>query len=47
MIDLTDDDIAEFQALMFKETGKRISKEEAREQASSLIHLVDFVMRPK
>jgi hypothetical protein len=38
--------VAEFQSLMLQETGMRLSKEEAREQASSLIWLVDFVMRP-
>lgn len=46
MVNLTDADIARFQTLVSKETGKRISKEEAREQATNLIELVAFVLRP-
>ena len=45
MLDLTDKDVAKFQRIVFKETGKRLSAEAARDQASNLIELVAFVLR--
>ena len=45
MLNLTDQDLAKFQTIVFKETGQRISKDEAREQATNLIELVAFVLR--
>jgi hypothetical protein len=46
MIDLTPQDIAEFQRLFRKETGKEITEEQARAYAENLIRLVSFVMTP-
>ncbi len=45
MIDLTPEDVAEFQALFLEETGKRITEDQAREYATNLIDLVAFVLR--
>ena len=46
MIDLTDQDVAEFRELYRKQTGKDLSDDEARAYARSLIRLVEFVTRP-
>ncbi len=45
MIELTDDDIAEFQTLFLKETGKEITKEQAASYATNLVSLLEFVTR--
>ena len=47
MIDLTPRDVREFQDIVYKETRQRLSPEQAREQATSLIELVAFVLRVK
>jgi hypothetical protein len=44
MVKLTDESIAEFQALFKAETGKNITPEQAREYAERLIGLVDIVV---
>jgi hypothetical protein len=46
MINLTPKDIAEFQRLFRRETGKEITEEQARAYAENLIRLVAFVMKP-
>jgi hypothetical protein len=43
MIELTDQDVAEFRELFRKETGKELTDDEARAYAWSLIRLVRFV----
>jgi hypothetical protein len=45
MIELTENDVREFQALFRRKTGKQISEEQARAYASSLIRLVSIVAR--
>ena len=45
MIDLTDDDIAEFQTLYRRETGRELTDDEAHASAETLVRLVDFVLR--
>jgi hypothetical protein len=42
MIRLADSDVAEFRELYLKETGREISKDEARVYAERLIRLVAF-----
>ena len=44
MLDLTPQDITEFQDLFRQETGQAITEEQAREYATSLIELVAFVL---
>ncbi len=46
MIELTDQDVAEFRELFRKETGRDIADDEARAYAWSLIRLVGFVASP-
>jgi hypothetical protein len=43
MIELTDQDVAEFRELFRKETGRDITDDEARAYAWSLIRLAGFV----
>ncbi len=45
MIILSDADVAEFKALVKQETGKDITDDEARVQATNLIHLVAAVTK--
>ncbi len=47
MLDLTPQDITEFQDLFRKETGLALTEEQARAYATSLIELVAFVVRPE
>ena len=46
MIDLTPQDVGEFKALVKQETGKDITDDEARIQATNLIRLVALVVKP-
>ena len=46
MIDLTENDIAEFRSLFRTETGREITDDQARAYATNLIELVAFVLRP-
>ena len=45
MIDLTDDDVARFQELHRRETGRALTEDQARDQALNLIRLVEFLLR--
>ena len=42
---LSDEDVREFQILFECETGKRISEEQAREYATSLVELVALLAK--
>ncbi len=46
MIELTDQDVAEFREIVRQHTGKELSDDEARAQARSLLQLVAFAMKP-
>ncbi len=42
---LTNEDIAEFKAIMKKETDKNLTDDEAHEQATNLLSLVEVVLK--
>ena len=46
MIELTDQDVAEFQLLYQRQTGQEISLAQARRYAQSLVDLVAWVALP-
>jgi len=46
MIELTPQDVGEFKTLVKQETGRDITDEEARIQATNLIKLVALVVKP-
>ncbi len=43
---LSDEQIEQFQALYFKQYGKELNKQDAMEQASKLLRLVMLIYRP-
>jgi hypothetical protein len=45
MIDLTPQDIAEFQQIFHRETGQTITEDQAREYATNLLGLVSLVRK--